>query len=152
MAYYVRFIELDKRQALHILEHIHSFEQAAAASIGQVDLGDVPRNHSLRIEPKPRDKHFHLLRCRVLGFIENHERIVQGTSAHERDGSNFDDVLFQIAIDFFWIEHVVQSVIERPQVRVNLVLESARKKSQPLAGFHRRTRQDDTVHTLGQQG
>ncbi len=71
--------------------------------------------------------------------------------AHEGDGSDLDDVLLQIAIHLLRIEHVVERVVQRAQVGIDLVLQRPRQKSQALAGFDRRTRQDDAVHALRQQ-
>ena len=44
-------------------------------------------------------------------------------------------------------QHVVQSVIQWPQIGVNLVLQIAGQKAQALPGLHRRSGQNDPVHS-----
>ena len=94
-----------------LLQNIDRFEQAAAAGVGQIDLRDVAGDHGFRIEAEARDEHLHLFRSRVLGLVENHERVVERASAHEGDGRDLDHVLFQISLDALWVEHVEQRVI-----------------------------------------
>src|SRR5205814_10499492 len=112
----VSLIEVHKGQSLYMLQDVNSLEQSAAPRIGQIDLRHVSRNYRLRVESQTRHKHFHLLRGGVLGFIQNHKRIVQSTPPHEGNGSNLDDILFQIAIHFFGVEHVIEGVVQRTQV------------------------------------
>ena len=42
----------------------------------QVDLGHVTGHDHPRAEPEPREEHLHLLGRRVLGLVEDHERVV----------------------------------------------------------------------------
>ena len=49
------------------------------------------------------------------------------------------------------VDHVVQRVVQRPQVRVDLLVERARQEAEPLAGLDRRTGQDDPADLLGLQ-
>src|SRR5438093_1289592 len=70
---------------------------------------------------------------------------------HERKGPELDDILLEVAVGLLWIEHVVERVIKRAQVRIDLVLQRAGQKSQPLTRFYCGTRQDDAVDTLRQQ-
>ncbi len=126
MADNIALIEVNEVDAFHGLQRFHGFEQAAAPRVGQVNLRDIPRNHGLRPKSQPRDKHLHLLGSRVLSLVHDDEGIVQSPSAHESDGRDLDDVLLQVAIHLFGIEHVIQGVVQRAQVRINLVLQRAR--------------------------
>src|SRR5687768_17633413 len=47
--------------------------------------------------------------------------------------------------------HVVERVVERPQVRVHLLLQIAGKEAELLTRFDGRTRQDDAAHLLCEQ-
>jgi hypothetical protein len=49
------------------------------------------------------------------------------------------------------VEHVVERVVERPQVRVHLLLERARQEAELLAGLDRRAGQHDALHLLVEQ-
>ena len=57
----------------------------------------------------------------------------------------------QKALELVRFEQIVQRVVERTHVRIHFFLQRAGKKTQPLARFHRRTRQDDAVHLLRKQ-
>src|SRR5262249_42553898 len=96
-------------------------------------------------------EHLHLLGSRVLGLVENHKRVIESASAHECDGRDLDDVFLQIAVYFLRVEHVVERVIQRPQVWIDFFLQRAGKKSEPFTRFNRRPSKDDAVHALRQQ-
>ena len=49
------------------------------------------------------------------------------------------------------VEHVVERIVERPQVRVHLLLQVAGQEPELLAGLDRRPRQDDAAHLLLKQ-
>ena len=49
------------------------------------------------------------------------------------------------------VEHVVQRVVQRPQVRVDLLAQRAGQEAEPLARLDRRAGQDDPVDLLGLQ-
>jgi hypothetical protein len=49
------------------------------------------------------------------------------------------------ALDLLAGHHVVERVVERPQIGVDLLLHVAGQEAQPLAGLDRRARQDDAV-------
>src|SRR5262249_172974 len=94
----ISLVEVNERKALNILQDVDRFEQAAAPRIGQINLRNIASDHSFGVETQTSHEHFHLLGSCILGFVEDHERIVQGASAHERNGGNLDDTFFQIAI------------------------------------------------------
>src|SRR5581483_11737588 len=150
VAHNVAFIEFDERDALHAFQNFHGLNQAASL-IGQIDLSDVARNQRLGIKPKAGDEHLHLLGGGVLGLVKNNERIVESAAAHERDRRNLDDVLFQIPVHLLELEHVIQSVIQRPQVGIDLFLQRTRQEAQTLSRFNRRAGEYDAVHLFGRQ-
>ena len=82
-------------------------------------------------------------------LVENNERIVQRSPAHEGNRSNLDDILLQISVDLFGIEHVVQGVVQGTEIGIDLVLKRPREKSQALSRLHGRTRQNNSIHALG---
>ena len=109
----------------------------------QIDLRDVAGDDRLRSEPEARQEHLHLLGGRVLRFVEDHERVVQRPAAHERDRRDLDHAALEQALDALGVEHVVERVVQRPQVRIDLLLQIARQEAELLAGLDRRPRQDD---------
>src|SRR5579884_420063 len=143
MAYDVALVEVVERDPVDAFEHVNRFDQPATACIGQVDLRDIAGDYCLRVKAQTRDEHLHLFGRSVLGFIENDEAVIQRASTHERDRSNLDDIALQITIDFLLVEQIIQSVVERPEIRIDLLLQSARKESETFASLHCRTRQDN---------
>ena len=78
-------------------------------------------------------------------------KAVERAAAHERERRHFNGVAFQQLFDFFDVDHFVQRVIKRTQIRIDFFLQRARQESQTLAGFDGRTRQNDAAHTFRKQ-
>ena len=151
MTHDVFFPELDIADAFNFAAHFQRLDQPALFPLRQVNLRHVPGDHRFRIEAQPRQKHFHLFAGSVLRLVQNHERIVERAPAHERERRHLDNAFFEEPLQFVCVQHVVQRVIERAHVRIDFLLQRSRQESQPLARFHRRPRQNDAVHLLGQQ-
>src|SRR6266481_5568826 len=149
--HHVLLAELHRADSRNSPANFHGLDQPALLPARQVNLRDVPGNHGLRIESQPRQKHLHLLAGGVLRFVQNHERIIQRPPAHKRQRRNLDDSLFQEPLQFVRVQHVIKRVIQRPHVRINLLLQRPRQKSQSLPRLHRRPRQNNPVHLLRQQ-
>ena len=76
----------------------------------QVDLGHVAGDDDLRARPHPRQEHLHLRDGRVLGLVENDERLVQRPAAHVGQRNHLDQVLFRVALEQIVIHHFVQGI------------------------------------------
>src|SRR5208282_2890935 len=111
MPHHVGFVEMHESESVHALQNIDGFDQTAATRVGQVDLGDVTSDHGLGIKSQAGDEHLHLLGGGVLRLVEDDERIVESASTHEGDGSDLDDIFFEIAFDALRLEHVEEGVI-----------------------------------------
>src|SRR5215217_4983149 len=85
---------------------------------GKVHLGGVSRYDHLGTEPEARKEHLHLLRGGVLRLIEDDERVVQGSASHECQRCDLDYTPLQVSLELCWVDHLVQSVVKRPEVRV----------------------------------
>ena len=114
----------------------------------QIDLRHVAGDHGLRAEAEPRQEHAHLLARRVLRLVQDHERVVQRAAAHERERRDLDLPPLAKLLDALEVEHVVQRVVERAQVGVDLLREVARQKSELFAGLDRRAAEDDALDAL----
>ena len=130
---------------------LHRLDQPGHAPRRQVDLRHVAGDHRLGSEAEPGEEHLHLLGGRVLRLVEDHERVVERAAAHERQRRDLDRAALEQALHAIGVEHVVQRVVQGPQVRVHLLLQVAGQKAELLAGLHRRPRQDDAAHLLLQQ-
>ena len=109
----------------------------------QVDLRFVARNHRLGIDAQPRQEHEHLLRRRVLRLVENDEGMIQRAAAHVGQRRNLDDASFGVLLDFLGWEHVVQRIVQRAQVRHDLLVQVARQEAERFAGLDRGAGQDN---------
>ena len=127
------------------------FSPERPTTLGQVDLGDVAGHDGLRTEPEAGQEHLHLFRCRVLRLVEDDERVVQRAAAHVCERRDLDRAPLHQARDDFGFEHVVQRVVERSQVRVDLLQDVAGQEAEAFAGFHRGPGEDDAVDFLGLQ-
>ncbi len=134
-----------------VAEDVAHDPQSAALVARQVDLGDVAGDDDLRAEAEAGQEHLHLLGRRVLRLVENDERVVQRAAAHVGQRRDLDRAGLHQPRQRVGIEHVVQRVEQRPQVRVDLVEQRAGQEAEPLARLDRRAGQDDAVDLLGQQ-
>ena len=115
---------------------------------GQVDLRHVAGDDRDRAEADAREEHLHLLDRRVLRFVENHERIVQRAPAHVGERRDLDHVALDQPRDLLDAEHFVQRVVQRAQVRIDLLRQIARQEAELLAGLDRRAHQDQPLHAV----
>jgi len=53
-------------------------------------------------------------------LVEDHERVVERATAHERQRRDLDHAALDVLGDLLRVEHVVQRVEQRTQVRVDL--------------------------------
>src|SRR6266545_2855321 len=118
--------EADEGDAVDAGQDVLYLDEARRLLARQVDLRDVTRDDDLRAEAEPCQEHLHLLRARVLRLVEDDERVVEGAAAHERERCDLDDPLVEVRLDPVGLEHVVQRVEQRPQVRIDLRERAAR--------------------------
>ncbi len=112
----------------------------------EVDLGHVAGHHGLGVEADTREEHLHLLRRRVLGLVEDDEGVIEGPPAHEGQRRHLDGAVGDETLGALGADHVVERVIQRAQVRIDLGHEVAREKPEVLAGLDGRARQHDALH------
>src|SRR5712671_1327239 len=86
VAHDVAIVEMDERDAVDRADDLHRLDEPRGAPLGQVDLRDIAGDHGFRAEAEARQEHLHLLGRRVLGLVQDDERVVQRPAAHERDG------------------------------------------------------------------
>ena len=125
--------------------------EQAGATVGDVDLGGVAGDDHLRPEPDAGEEHLHLLGRRVLRLVEDDEAVVERAAAHERERCDLDGLTLEQLLGALGLDHVVQRVVQRPQVRVDLGHQVAGQEAEALAGLDRRAGEDDPLHLLGLQ-
>ena len=135
------------------VEDVAHVDEARPLLARQVDLRDVARDDDLRAEAEARQEHLHLLRRGVLRLVEDDEAVVQGAAAHERERRDLDRPALDQVVRLVGVEHVVERVEERAQVRVDLRHQVAGQEAEPLAGLDGGAREDDPRHlALVQRG
>jgi hypothetical protein len=144
-------VEMDERDARHAVENSADLLQARLLAARQVGLRDVARDDGTRAEAEARQEHLHLLRRRVLRLVEDHERLVERAAAHERERRDLDDVPLDEAPDLVESHHLVERVVHRPQIRIDLLREVARQEPEPLTGLDGRPHEHDSPHGVGRE-
>ena len=99
-------------------------------------------------EPDAGQEHLHLLGRGVLRLVEDDEAAVQRAAPHEGERRDLDGLALEQPLRALGLDHVVERVVERAQVRVDLGHEVAGQEAEPLAGLDRRPGEDDALHLL----
>ncbi len=152
MAHHVLVGKSHHGHPVHALQRLHGIIQPRARAARQIDLAEIARDHHLRPFAKPCQTHLHLNAGGVLGLVQDDEGMSQGPSPHEsqrrhldiRAGEPFDHLIAG--------QHVVKRIIERAQIRIDLLADVARQEPQSFPRLHRRARQDDSVDLAGLEG
>src|SRR5450756_1880208 len=100
-------IQVDELDAHDPGEYVSYNHQSRIHLFREVDLCDVPRDCRTAAEPEAREEHLHLLGARVLCLVEDYERIVESSTAHERERRHLDNPLFHQAMEPVSAEHLV---------------------------------------------
>src|ERR1043165_3422787 len=74
--------ELDDADAFDAAEDSMRFNQSGMSMCRQIDLRLVAGNYCFGIHAEPSEEHEHLFRRRILRFVEDDERVVEGAPAH----------------------------------------------------------------------
>src|SRR6476661_8094205 len=124
--------QLREVHVFHTVEDVLDDPQPGHLTDRQVDLRNVPGDHDLGTETQPGEEHLHLLRSGVLRLVEDDEGIIEGATAHVGQRGDLDSPGGHQLGDRLRVEHVVQSVVQRAQVRIDLLVQGAGQKAQPL--------------------
>src|SRR4028119_1609694 len=151
-AHYVVALQPHKRDALDPGQRPAGVVEAAYPALGQVDLRPVAGYYHLRAEPETRKEHLHLLGGGVLGFVQDDERVVQGPTSHKRQRRDLDYTPLKMPLELGRVHHLVERVVERPEVRVDLRHHVTRQEPERLPRLDRGPRQDDPRHLPAARG
>src|ERR1700754_4449107 len=125
----VDVLEVAETDSLDAVEHMQRFEEPRLLWVGQIDLSKVAGDDGLRVVAEAGDENLHMLVLRVLRLIHDDEGIVESTTTHEGQRSNLDNIGLQHLVDLLWINEIVQCVVERPKVWIDLLLKGAGKET-----------------------
>jgi hypothetical protein len=80
------------------------------------------------------------------------KRVVQGAPAHEGQRRHLDDAALDVLVDRLEAEHLVQRVVQRAQVGVDLLAQVAGQVAELLTGLDGGAHQQDAPDLFFQQG
>src|SRR3984893_2912886 len=92
VAYHIAFGKINNSDPERVLQRLQRFNEPGALIWRQVDLRHVARDDALGTRAHASQKHEHLFRGRVLGFVEDDEGVAQGPPAHVGERCNLDDL------------------------------------------------------------
>ena len=111
---------------------------------GQVDLGRIAGDDHLAAPSPILVRNIFICIDGVLRLIENDHGVRQGASAHEGE-RDLDHAGGKPALDPLRRQHVVESIVKRAQIGIDLLAHVAGKEAEPLSSLDRRPRQDQPV-------
>jgi hypothetical protein len=151
VAHDVALVEEHEPDPLDVGEELLRLAQSGGLPLRQIHLRDVAGDDRARAESDAGQEHLHLLGGRVLRLVEDDERVVQRAAAHEGDRRDLDDSALEELGGLLVPQDVVERVVERPQVRIDLLDHVARKEAQPLPRLDRGPGQHDPLDLLLQE-
>ena len=128
--------------AFDIAQHLNGMYKPALFVDGKIDLSNITRHDDARALSEACQKHLHLLNSAVLCFIEDDICIVKRPASHISKRSNLYCAPFGKHAEVLGTEEIIECIIERTQVRIDLILKVARQKPKLLPCFHGRTGQN----------
>src|SRR6185437_10645377 len=145
MAHDIFLAELDDGDAFDAVERVERVAQARLHARRQIDLREVAGHRHARILAEPCQEHLHLHRRRVLRFVENDKGVGERAPTHERQRRDLDLAAGEALHHLVAGQHVVQRIVKRPQIGIDLLAKIAGEKAQALAGLDRGARQHDAL-------
>ena len=122
MPYDIFFGEMNKRDARDFTEHVAGIDEAATLRMRQVDLREIACDDHLGAHAQAGEEHLNLRHSGVLRLIEDNNGIGKRSAAHESQGRNLNNAFFHILLQFGLRNHILQRIIKRLQIGVDLLL------------------------------
>jgi isocitrate dehydrogenase len=79
---YILFSQIFERNTFNIRQYLTDLYQTGIILFGEIHLGNVAGDNCFGTKTQSSQKHLHLLGRSILGFIQDYESIVQGSSPH----------------------------------------------------------------------
>ena len=124
---------------LDCLQQVDAPDESRVAFPRQVHLARIPGHYELGIGPHSGEEHFQLSEIGVLGLVEDHAGPVEGPSPHIGERGDLNRPVCNEFLKLLRRNHISEGIVERLEIRVQLVLHVSRQESQPFSGFHGRT-------------
>ena len=78
--------------------------------------------------------------------------MVERAAAHVGERRDFDVALLEQAANLVETHQVVECVVERPQIGIDLLRQIAGQEAEAFAGFDRRPGENDALHLVALEG
>jgi hypothetical protein len=135
--------ELDEGDPFDVAEGVAGFDEAGGFMGGRSIWVISPVTTAL--EPKPRRVR-NMNICSMVQFWASSrmmKALVERAAAHVGERGDFDGAAFHVFFDFLGGHHVVEGVVERAQVRGDLLVEIAGEEAEGFAGLDGGSGEDD---------
>src|SRR4029453_17656121 len=106
VAYDVARGEEREHDPLDVAQHFDHVLETRTLLARQVDLCDVAGYDAPRAKGYPGQEHLHCVDGRFLRLVEDDERVVERSAAHERERGDLDDLPLDRARDAVEAEHL----------------------------------------------
>src|SRR6476620_479770 len=120
MAHHVGAGEFGEVDVADFAKYVLGGPKARRRAAWQIDLSDVTGDDHLRAKSQAGQEHLHLFSGGVLRLVENDERGIKRAAPHVCQWCNLNDPGAHQLWDELGIHHIVQRVVQRPQIRVDL--------------------------------
>ena len=146
MTHHVLGCEVVEADLWNALQQPFRISKTRVHTTRKVDLRTVPRDHHARSFTKTGQEHLHLHGGRVLRLIQHNKGIGQGAAPHKGKRRDLDLLLFDQFGRLFPRQEIIQRIVERLHIRIDLVLHITREEAELFTRFDRRTGQDNLIH------
>ena len=148
MPHHILIVHTCDADILYIAQNRYCLPQTGLLSIRQVNLRQVSGYDYLGVKSNTGQKHLHLRLRRILRLIQYDKRIIQCPSSHIGERRDLYYTPFQIFGNRFRSHHLIQSIIERTQIGIDLTLQVSRQKTQLFPGLNRGSCQDNPADLI----
>ena len=90
-------------------------------------------------------KHLHLHRGGVLRLVEQNQGVRQRAPAHEGERRDLDHARLQAPVHVPRLHEIVERIVDRAKIGIDLLAHVAGQEAEALAGLHRGTGDDQAV-------
>lgn len=131
----------------HILQQLAGIHESGIDVI-QIDLSHIPVDDHLGVSPHSGQEQLHLAHGGVLSLVQDDHAVIERATSHVRQRRDLDRFFLQIRLELAGLQEVPEGVVERSEVRIQLLPEIPRQEAQILSCGHYGATQDDLGHLL----
>ena len=135
--------EFYRADTFDVLHQRDALQQTGILLPWEVDLGGISGHDEFGIDTHSGQEHLELRDVGVLSLVQNHTGPVKCPAPHVGQRGNLDGAVGDELLQLLSRDHVTEGIIERLEIRIQLVLEVSGQETEPLPRLDRRPGQDD---------